>query len=246
MSYAVSGRLVAGALGALIVLGVTAVGAFELGRRNGSGGGMDVARREVAARVRADVEAASALRIGDSRRAALILELSIDDGARRLADDAALAADREAWLSMAASGAVHAYRRAVPSPDPQAASEVRALSAPEVSPFSPSLAALITRGREAAGEPHPLVDGRSVDVQEGGAELSVHYTTLRSILDCAGQSGEMTRVWKTTIQPRLREGAVRSVVLFPEDVFGLSASFSFTRSGATWTALAPCAIRITS
>jgi hypothetical protein len=245
MSNAVSGRLVAGVLGALVVLGGTAAGAMEIGRRTGYRRGLEVARQEVFARVRADVEAASALRVGDARRAGLVLELSIDDGVRRVTDDAALAAHREMSLPIAAVGAARAYRRAVTSPDPQAAGDVGRLPAPEMSPSSPSLIALAMRGGAPVTEPDPVLDGHTLDARPGSGAIYLHYTTLRSLLDCPGQAGEMNRVWKAVVQPRVREATLHTVVLFPEDLFGLSASFSFTKSGSTWSAQAPCAVRIT-
>lgn len=241
------------AIAALCLVTITVAGvSLELGRRIGYRSGLRVAELEAATRLRAEVEAASALRIGDTAQATQVLELGIDWSALRLldaADDPGLLAAQAEPLPLFALGAARSYRALVPSPDPQAAGIAQRLaSLPEVTvPTSPALSALHTQTAAQGGGARPStgVSLQGVDVDASEGSIRVHYRTLRSLTDCPGQQVEMNDVWKLVIDPRVHDSRIRTVVLWPEETLGRSASFQFTRDGSNeWRAQAPCPIRI--
>lgn len=111
---------------ALVILAVAGAG-LAAGWRLGYRQGLDVAGLEAAATLRDEVEVASALRIGDSPKAALLLELRIDEHASRLlgtgdnpAVFGALTRIQHASPELALAAA-QLYRGLVVSPDPHGA-----------------------------------------------------------------------------------------------------------------------------
>lgn len=241
------------AIAALFLVTITVAGvSLEIGGRIGYRSGLRVAELEAATRLRAEVEAASALRIGDTAQATQVLELGIDHSALRLldsVDDPGVLAAQGEPLPLFALGAARSYRAMVPSPDPQAAGIAKRLaSLPEVTvPSSPALITLHTQRAAQGGGSRPStgVSIQGVDVDSSEGSIHVHYKTLRPLADCPGQQVEMNEVWKLVIDPRVHDSRIRTVVLWPEETLGRSASFPFTRDRKNeWCAQAPCLIRI--
>jgi len=99
-------------------------------------------------------------------------------------------------------------------------------------------------GREGA----PGITKQDVmDVSVDHSELTVQYRTRTSVRDCEAQASEMPRVWDLVVKDRVKDGAVQSVVLFPEEAAGVrqSVALTFTKSASgQWSAKAPCSITI--
>lgn len=235
-------------LAAGAVAGVSGVAGWWLGYQEG----LAVARMEAAATLRTEVEVASALRIGNPRQATLLLELGIDDRALRLLE----ANDNPAVFGVLtrlhdvspefALGAAQVYRGLIASPDPQGAVLARRLAAlPKAPvPVTPSLGLLLTKGA-AASEAPKGPDVETKNISRDGDTVYVHYTTLRALVDCPGQAIEMNDVWTRIVKEQLRDPPIRTVVLFPSDLGGRSASFGFTSNASgRWRAEAPCVIEI--
>lgn len=55
----------------------------------------------------------------------------------------------------------------------------------------------------------------------------------------------MNDMWTRVVRDQLKPPGVRTIVLFPAELSGASASFQFTSNASgRWTAQAPCAIDI--
>ena len=86
-----------------------------------------------------------------------------------------------------------------------------------------------------------------VFVQPFDGGITVHYRTRMPILDCDAQAKEVVQVWKQVVDPWLKDGVVKSVILFPEDRSPSRRSFSMEfaqRGSMVWSALAPCKIAV--
>jgi hypothetical protein len=97
----------------------------------------------------------------------------------------------------------------------------------------------------ASGTPSTGLSIQGVDVDSSEGSVHVHYKTRKPLGDCRGQQVEMNEVWKLVVAPRVHASPVRTVVLWPEETLGRSASFQFAPDRSKeWRAQAPCSIRI--
>jgi len=240
------------AAGILATVAVAGAG-VGIGRWLGYREGLAVARMEAAATLQVEVEAASALRVGNPRTASLLLELGIDDHALRLLESNARPTTFGVLTRVYdvspefALGAAQAYRGLVASPDPQGAALASRLAAlPKTPvPVSPSLGLLLTKGAAAITADKALPYVGTTDIRRDGDTVWVSYTTLRALVDCRGQAIEMNDVWTRIVKGQLKDPAVRTIVLFPADLGGRSASFTFSSNeSGRWRAEAPCSIDI--
>jgi hypothetical protein len=110
---------VVGGSAVILVAAAAAASGFEMGRRTGLARGEEISRRLRAARLVADVEIASASRLGDTARALQLLELNIDDGALKLtagSEPSGIVAIERAVSASEALNAAKAYREVASAP----------------------------------------------------------------------------------------------------------------------------------
>jgi hypothetical protein len=97
----------------------------------------------------------------------------------------------------------------------------------------------------ASGEGVKIED--VMDVSADDSALVVQYRTRTSIRDCKAQAAEMPQVWDLVVKGRLKDSAVRQVILDAEEASGQrqSVGMIFTKSASgQWSTKAPCSITI--